>query len=111
MYIYINAHKHIHTQGHSTHTFQAKTHTHTIMSNTHTQPAGDGTCAYPEEYAGIGRFGCPKDCGLYKNTTKIYIKMEDFFERVKTMDRWDVSKAGPVASRPNPKFSYNIWSE
>ena len=73
--------------------------------------AGDGICSMPEEYAGFGRFGCIKDCGRFKNTTKIYINMQDFFDQVKMVDRWDVSKTAPVLARPNPRFSYNIWSE
>ena len=50
----------------------------------------------PEEYAGFGRFGCIKDCGRFRNTTKIYINMFDFFEQVKSADRWDLSKTAPA---------------
>jgi hypothetical protein len=72
---------------------------------------GDGICSSPEEYAGFGRFGCIKDCGRFTNTTKIYINMQDFFDQVKAVDRWDVSKTTPYTTRPNPRFTYNIWSE
>ena len=77
----------------------------------HESRAGDGICSLPDEYAGFGRFGCIKDCGRFKNTTKIYITMQDFFDQVTSVDRWDVSRTNPVLARPNPKFSYNIWSE
>jgi hypothetical protein len=76
--------------------------------HTHT---GDGICSSPEEYAGFGRFGCIKDCGRFTNTTKIYINMQDFFDQVKAVDRWDVSKTTPYTTRQNPRFTYNIWSE
>ena len=73
--------------------------------------SGDGLCALPEEYAGFGRFGCVKDCGRFPNTSKIYISMQDFFDQLKSNDRWDMTKASSIVARPNPKFSYNIWSE
>jgi hypothetical protein len=47
-----------------------------IYIHVHTYIAGDGICSMPEEYPGFGRFGCIKDCGRYKNTTKIYINMQ-----------------------------------
>ena len=65
----------------------------------------------PEEYTGFGRFGCIKDCGRFKNTTKIYMNMQDFFDQIKSNDGWDVGKVPSVQARPNPRFSYNIWSE
>ncbi len=71
--------------------------------------AGDGICQSPEEYPGFGRFGCTKDCGVWRSTTKLYINMQDFFDQLKTQDGWDVARATP--GRPNPRFSYNIWSE
>jgi hypothetical protein len=64
-----------------------------------------------QEYAGFGRFGCIKDCGRFQNTTKLYINMQDFFEQVKMVNGWDLTKTNPVMARPNPRFSYNIWSE
>ncbi len=72
---------------------------------------GDSICSMPEEYPGFGRFGCIPDCGRFQNTTKLYINLQDFFDQVKMVDRWDLSKTAPVVGRPNPKFSYNIWSE
>jgi hypothetical protein len=73
--------------------------------------SGDGIWGMPKEYPGFGRFGCIKDCGRFRNTTKIYISMQDFFDQVKTVDSWDLSRTTQVVTRPNPRFSYNIWSE
>jgi hypothetical protein len=73
--------------------------------------AGDGICSMPEEYPGFGRFGCISDCGYFRNTTKIYISMQDFFDQVKTEDSWDLSRTFQVQTRPNPRYAYNIWSE
>ena len=61
--------------------------------------------------SGFGRFGCIKDCGRFKNTTKVYVSMQDLFDQLRLVDRWDVTKTTPVLARPNPRFSYNIWSE
>jgi hypothetical protein len=95
IHTYMHKHVHIHAQ-----------HTSTLYAHT-----GDGICSMPEEYPGFGRFGCIKDCGRFKNTTKIYISMQEFFDLVKAVDGWDLSKTTPFLTRPNPIYTYNIWSK
>ena len=69
---------------------------------------GDGICDSPHEYSGFGRFGCIKDCDRFLNTTRIYVELEDFVKA--TSKVWDISKAGPILTRAQPGFKWNIWS-
>lgn len=38
---------------------------------------GDGVCDFPMEYAGFGRFGCIKDCGMAKNISQGMMTISD----------------------------------
>ena len=52
---------------------------------------GNGLCEAPDEYPGIGRFGCVADCGHYFNRTTLRIDLGPV---------WELA-GGPLASLRN----------
>jgi len=95
----------------------------TSISRIFSDPAcGDGVCDSPDEFPGFGRFGCIPDCGRYKKTTKINVKLEDFFEYSKSqtnamhpdnskMSNWDFTPILDKSKEIYPEYRWNLWSD
>lgn len=78
---------------------------------------GDGTCEYPQEYAGFGRFGCEKDCGKYLYTSTVTVDLKPFYNASAGIfpggdfnQDWELS--GKIDDRKlNADFRWNIYSD